>query len=164
MSEYDFFQVSIGTTGPDADEVSYVRSSSGIVNKKPFSQKMSYFGSLSTDAALATDYTRTSLGFASKDNLSDWHAIGKFEQDYDTIDNPFIWGSSIKYVRDDQFIRMGMTKDNGADIAMPKFDVMDTKEVQASGMVAGKNWPSEGWRSFGGKYDFGEYVGGGFTH
>jgi hypothetical protein len=55
---------------------------------------------------------------------------------------------------------------DAASIDKPKFDVMDTKEVSAdaymatvSGVDVYKNYPSEGWRSFGGKYDFLPYTG-----
>ena len=78
--------------------------------------------------------------------------------------NPYLWGSTVKLTRDDQFVRMTMSKESGAEFDPPKFDVMDTKERTAEGMAATsntaiKNWPSEGWRSFGGKYDFLPYQG-----
>jgi hypothetical protein len=79
-------------------------------------------------------------------------------------------GSTVKYTRDDQFIRMGMSRNTGTtaaatEIDQPMFDVMDEKERTAAGINATtnktiKNWPSEGWRSFGGKYDFMPYSGG----
>ena len=55
-----------------------------------------------------------------------------------------------------------MSHDEGAQIDEPGFDVMDQKETMPGGTNAViKNWPSEGWRSFGGKYDFHtEYAGG----
>jgi hypothetical protein len=62
-----------------------------------------------------------------------------------------------------------MSKDTGTSttatyVGVPNFDVMDEKERTAAGIVAtsnytAKNWPSEGWRSFGGKYDFLPYQG-----
>jgi hypothetical protein len=83
--------------------------------------------------------------------------------------NPYLWLNSIKLTRDDQFIRMTMSKDTGTSTAatqvdVPMFDVMDEKERTAVGILATsnytmKNWPSEGWRSFGGKYDFLPYQG-----
>jgi hypothetical protein len=53
---------------------------------------------------------------------------------------------------------------DAASIDKPKFDVMDTDEVTAEGIMADgesvyKNYPSEGWRSFGGKYDYLPYTG-----
>jgi hypothetical protein len=80
--------------------------------------------------------------------------------------------------RDDQFFRMKMehpqtsptllADDNFSSlypagtstyIDDPTFDVMDTDVAQAEGMNAYKNYPTEGWRSFGGKYDFQPYTG-----
>jgi hypothetical protein len=49
---------------------------------------------------------------------------------------------------------MGMTDNRGNSVDLPAHDVSDKDLVDPSGMVAGKNWPSEGWRSYGGKYDF----------
>jgi len=46
-----------------------------------------------------------------------------------------------------------------ADITKPTFDVMDQDEVSADGMDDYKNYPTEGYRSFGGKYDFLPYIG-----
>ena len=120
--------------------------------------------------------------YITKDDLADWkvqtedpglgHNSGlrgtTIEQ------NPYIWGSTVKRFRDDQFFRMTMEHypyrdgledfgDYSADdphyVDKPKHDVMDTDEVQAEGMNAYKNYPSEGWRSFGGKYDFLPYTG-----
>ncbi|RKX64733.1 MAG: hypothetical protein DRP42_05935, partial [Tenericutes bacterium] len=91
-------------------------------------------------------YTRTVAGFAAKDELMN-PIIPSFLQEAERDENPYVLGSSIKRIRDDKFTRMGMGSND-----QPKFDVMDTNEVH-SGMLADKNYPSEGWSSFGGKYD-----------
>jgi hypothetical protein len=136
-----------------------------------------------------TDYTRTELTFISKDDLSDW-AVQTADDGAPygdglrgtTVDyNPYLWGSTVKKARDDQFFRMDMehppTSEHlldatefaslypagaAADIAKPDQDVMDSDMVTAEGLVADslyKNYPSEGWHSFGGKYDYLPYTG-----
>lgn len=147
MSEYNFFQPTIENS----------------------TTKMSNFGANVVGPRMGSDYTRTSLGFADKDNLSDQNVITEDTGMGQNVDgrsiniehNPYLIGSSLKRTRDDQLFRMEMTDNRGTSIDMPKFDVMDRKTLDATGMVAGKNWPSEGWRSFGGKYDFIPYQGGG---
>jgi len=147
MSEYNFFQPTIENS----------------------TTKMSNFGADVVGPRMDSDYTRTSLGFADKDNLSDQNVITEDTGIGQNVDgrsiniehNPYLIGSSLKRTRDDQLFRMEMTDNRGTSIDMPKFDVMDRKVLDATGMVAGKNWPSEGWRSFGGKYDFIPYQGGG---
>jgi len=159
MSEFNFYQIDqTGVVEPDRDADSRTDTSTTI--RRAVNAKISNFGALNVGARMASDYGRTSLDFESKDNLSDWHTITGVEQDADRINNPYILGSTVKLTRDDQFFRMGMSTLKGAEIDAPKFDVADTNVISA-GMTAGKNWPSEGWRTFGGKYDFTPYAGGG---
>jgi len=126
---------------------------------------MSNFGSLNVGLRNSDDYTKTVLSFKAKDESFDWSAVVPPWQFAERNENPHVAGSSVKFVRDDQFIRMGMSKDSGASIDVPKFDVMDTNQSTAEGINLStnanlKNWPAEGWRSFGGKYDFLPYSGG----
>jgi len=153
--------------------------------RRALDMKMSNFGALNIGNRMSIDYTRTELTYISKDNLADWHTItedagpgrllGMRGTNVDV--NPYVWGSTVKKFRDDQFFRMdmehpatssGLLNDDDfaslypagtpADIAKPDFDVMDTNLVH-SGMNQYKNYPTEGWRSFGGKYDFLPYIG-----
>jgi hypothetical protein len=150
---FDSFQIS--HTGVDSD-------TKGVkVQTRDLDMKMSNFGAMNTGARMSSDYTRTTLDFKFKNELEN-PTLPSFWQDAESNDNPLVLGSTVKYTRDDQFVRMGMSKSNGISINQPKFDVMDQKERMPGGLYAIiKNWPSEGWRSFGGKYDFStEYAGG----
>lgn len=167
MSEYNFYQ--IDSTGVDeTDRDTQVRSTSFVPIRRAFDSKISFFGSNSVGIRLSTDITKVSNGFESKDELADYEVITADTGKGETIgaravvidNNPYVSGSTVKKTRDDQLYRIGMYSDKGADISVPGFDVSDTKEI-VSGMTIGKNWPSEGWRSFGGKYDFTPYSGGG---
>ena len=175
---FNFFQIPhTGVEEPDLE--SQTRTDASIPIRRPLDMKMSNFGALAVGPrmAAATDYTRTSLGFKSKDDLADINVItadtgigqNVMLNNVTVNHNPLVWGSTVKYTRDDQFIRMTMSKEAGTSSAAtqvdpPAFDVMDTKLATAEGIVAAtnssvKNWPSEGWRSFGGKYDFLPYSG-----
>jgi hypothetical protein len=169
---FDFFQIPhTGVVEPDL--VSQTRSDVSTTIRRPVGMKISNFGALNVGLRMTSDYTRTGLGFKDKGESEDWAVITEDTGIGQNVrlngvsvnHNPHVWGDTIKYVRDDQFIRMTMTKDTDSiDVNPPKFDVMDTKEVSASAIddlgQPFKNWPSEGWRSFGGKYDFLPYNGG----
>lgn len=160
MSEYNFYQIDqVGVDQPDLD--ANTRTDGSVVIRRAADMKISNFGAGNVGSRMSSDYTRTVLTFQSKDELAEWNTITGFDQDANEFENPYVLGSTVKKVRDDQFFRMGMSNDRGAQIDAPKFDIMDTNLVDAAGMVAGKNWPSEGQRSFGGKYDFEPYTGGG---
>lgn len=190
MSEvfhFDFFQiphVGVEKVAKERDNDTHVRSPETItymgksyyvnpkIRRHP-NMVMSNFGALFVGSKMSHDYTRTDLGFKFKGEFEDvnlWSADTGVGQNVslrgvNVVHNPLVWGSTVKYTRDDQFIRMSMSKDNGAQIDRPAFDVMDEKERTAAGIIATsnssiKNWPSEGWRSFGGKYDFLPYSGG----
>jgi hypothetical protein len=49
--------------------------------------------------------------------------------------------------------KLMMDSRNLRDPEFPATDVMDTKVVQPDTMAAPKKYPTEGWRSFGQKYD-----------
>jgi hypothetical protein len=174
---FDFFQIPhTGVVEPDL--AAQTRSDVNIPIRRPADMKISNFGALAIGARLSSDYTRVNLGFKAKGESEDWNVITEDVGTGQNVGlrgttvnhNPHVLGSSIKYVRDDQFIRMTMSKDTGSTTAAtqvdpPMFDVMDEKERSAAGILVTdnstiKNWPSEGWRSFGGKYDFLPYMGG----
>ena len=161
---FDFFQ--IPATGVEEPElVSQVRTDVNTTIKRSVDMVLSNFGALNVGLRNSSDYTKTELTFKAKDESSDWSKIVPAWQEADRNQNPLVLGSTVKYTRDDQFVRMTMNKDNGASIDLPKFDVSDTKQSSADGIMATtnytlKNWPAEGWRSFGGKYDFLPYSGG----
>lgn len=169
MSEYDFYQ--IDATGVDEPDRVAARTDVNVPIRRALDSKINNFGALNVGAKMAGDYTRTDLNFKSKDNLLDHNVLVEDTGIGQNVGaravtvnhNPYVLGGTIKLVRDDQFFRMSMTNDRGTSIDAPGFDVMDTNVVH-SGMTAGKNWPMEGWRSLGGKYDFTPYVGGGSVH
>lgn len=165
---YNFDNFQIPQTGvEEPDLVAQTRTDVNVPIRRPVGMKLSNFGALSVGAVMATDYTRINLGFMAKDDSSDWSTIVPEWQFAERNDNPMVVGSTVKYTRDDQFIRMGMSTIGGAQIDEPDFDVMDTNVISAEGMVAFTtdpagvkvNWPTEGFRTFGGKYDFLPYVG-----
>ena len=165
-NEFEFYQIPhVGV-----DSTTY-----GVpVKTRDLDMRLSNFGALSVGNRLSIDYTRTdTMAFANKGILEGAAEFGlhALTQDAEMNKNPLVWGSTVKYTRNDEMFKMGMDTDATGDksksypVSFPKFDVMDTNLVKASGVTALKNWPSEGWRSFGGKYDFHEaYSGGGFTH
>ena len=167
MSEYDFYQIdATGVNEPDRE--TDARTNVAVPIRRALDSKVSNFGSTTVGARMSDDYTRTSLDFESKDNLLDHNVLVEDTgmgqnvsgRSINVDHNPYLVGSTVKKVRDEQAFRMGMSDNRGMSIEAPKFDVSDTNVV-SSGMTAGKNWPSEGWRSFGGKYDFMPYQGGG---
>lgn len=184
MNEWNGWQIPhIGVGEPDrAGEES--RTDMSIPIRRALDMRISNFGALWIGNRMAqdVDYTRTQLTFETKDVLAD-HNVQTEDPGLGhnsglrgtTIDqNPYIWGSTVKRFRDDQFFRMNMEhypyrtglEDFGdysaaepASIDKPTFDVMDTDVAAAEGMNLYKNYPTEGWRSFGGKYDYLPYVG-----
>lgn len=157
-NEWSFFQIEPGTIGEG-----WTAGDASQQLREP-SSKMSNFGALNYGARMAFDYTRTTLEFADKDKV-----LELTDEIYDSVqgaeedENPYPLNKTIHRVRDDQFVRMGMSM-GGADplglndapnstIDQPGADVMDTK-VSSGPWVVGINYPTEGWRTFGGKYDF----------
>lgn len=170
---FDFFQIaSTGVEEPDL--AAQTRTNVNTVIRRPINMKLSNFGAGAVGAYLSSDYTRVNLGFKSKGESEDWNVLTEdtgmgsnvVARSISVVHNPLLVGSSIKYTRDDQFIRMTMSRDTDeVNVDPPKFDVMDEKVVTAAGINATdnstiKNWPTEGWRSLGGKYDFLPYAGG----
>lgn len=136
----------------------------GAQQRRSPKMKMSNFGALNYGGRFSFDYTRTDFEFDEKDEMqgADKQGMHSLTQDAEKNKNPLIAGSTVKYVRDDQFVRMGMAM-GGKDalglndapntsIDQPKFDEMDTK-ISHGPWLANINYPTEGWHSFGKKYD-----------
>lgn len=162
MSEWNFFQIEPHTIGDDWAAGAYGHQ------LRSLDMKMSNFGSLNFGTRRSDDYTRVVYGFKEKGimegadafGIHDLRGSGQYEGERDR--NPYVWGGTVKKIRDDQFVRMGMSM-GGKDELMgrdtpnhqvdePSMDVMDTKESHGP-WIAGKNYPTEGWKSFGRKYD-----------
>ena len=137
---FDFFQISAtGPEEPDLTSSGIARSSAGIPIRRELDMKISDFGALNVDGRSATDYTKTVVTFEDKDELSDINVITEDTgigqnvslNEVTVNHNPHVWGDSIKFVKDDQFIRMTMSRETGSTseatyVDTPKFDVMDT--------------------------------------
>jgi hypothetical protein len=132
---------------------------------------MGWFGHMNYGPRMSHDYTRTTLDYKFKDDISHWATLNEdtgigqnvMGRGIAVEHNPLIWGQTRKWTRDDQFVRMRMYTSIGAEIDSPAFDVMDEKRAKAASIILAsnatiKNWPMEGWRSFGGKYDFPAYI------
>jgi hypothetical protein len=154
MSEWEFYQ--IPHTGVDSTTYGVA------VHTRDLDMRMSNFGALFVDARNSVDYTKTTLSFEAKGEMEGAAEFGlhNLVQDGEKNENPLVVGSTVKYTRNDEMFKMGMeTDDSGSKlksygVAFPTFDVMDTNLVSAAGMSTSINYPTEGWRSFGGKYDF----------
>jgi len=168
---FDFYQIpQTGVEEPDRE--TEVRTTAGIPIRRALDMKLSTFGSNFVEIRNSLDYTTLTKGFKSAGELYD---IGQITEDTGmgqnvrlfgvTVNhNPYLLGSTVKWTRDDQFIRMTMSKNTGSSteatqVDPPMFDVMDTKRATAEGILATtnygtKNWPTEGWSSFGKKGDF----------
>lgn len=176
---FDFYQIPhTGVKEPDL--IDQVRFDPHTTTRRALDMKVSTWEDpkVGNRMPASQDYTRVNLGFKDKGESEDINVItadtgrGSNVQlrSVTVVLNPHVKGSSIKYTRDDQFIRMTMSKDTGTELEAtqvdpPMFDVMDTNVATAEGIMAAenhelKNWPSEGWRSYGGKYDFEPYMGG----
>ncbi len=138
-NEYDNFAVDPSTIGQDWK---------GGIEMRPLSNRMSNFGALDQGNRRSDDYTRTTFENAHEENPKAVVGAG-FGTDSGFYDyNPYVWGSTVKKVLDDKLFKMGE-----GGISVFHVDVSDRKEVSASGMLQYKNYPSEGWSSFGRKYD-----------
>lgn len=118
---------------------------------REFDARMSNFGALVGGLRLSSDYTRTSLGSKDKDELMN-PQITEDMSDAAFNFNPLVWGGTLKYTRDDEFRIMGMgarVGDSSHDA--PKADVGDTNLSVDDGTNAPKQFPAEGWHTFGGR-------------
>lgn len=176
---HNFFQIPFtGVEEPELTASGIARTDVNTTIRRSVDMKMSNFGSMEVGNRLTSDYTRTNtMAFKAKGESEDINVLAEDTgigqnvglRGVSVNHNPMLWGSSVKFTRDDQFIRMTMSKDTGSSteatsVDVPMFDVMDERERTAAGIIAtsnytAKNWPSEGWRSLGGKYDFLPYQG-----
>jgi len=142
---WDFFQ--IPAVGVDSTTLGTA------VHSRDLNMRLSNFGALNVGNRLSTDYTRTDLLFKNKDELMNPVITYGVSDDPTRNENPFVWGSTVKRTRDDEMFKMSMDSRRPNGPALPTFDVMDTDVAAAGSMDATKKYPTEGWHSFGGKYD-----------
>ena len=160
MSQWEFYQIPhVGLNEENSPTVG------NPVHTRDLNMRMSNFGALwvaDGTGRSSTDYTKVKYGHEAKGEMEGAAEFGlhNLVQDAEKNENPLVAGSTVKYTRNDEMFKMGMeTDDSGSKlksygVAFPAFDVMDTKFVSAAGMSTSINYPTEGWRSFGGKYDF----------
>lgn len=142
-NEYDHFQFDPGSIGSDW------KGGAAARQLKAPGAKISHFEAMKYGTVRSDDYTRVVFDNAHFENPQRVLGVG-FGVDRGWYNhNPFVWLSTVKRVLDDKMHRMMM-----GSIGVVADDVSDRDEVDASGMQSYKNYPSEGWRSFGGKYDF----------
>jgi hypothetical protein len=121
---------------------------------------MSNYNAMYIGTRRSYDYTRTVAEFSFKQNTKPVVGNGYGTDPAVYIYNPYLWGSTVKKTLDDQGFKMGMSHNYGASLDQPRLDVSDPKESLASGMASFKNYPTEGWSSFGKKGDKAiEYAG-----
>jgi len=146
MGDYNFegFQIPhVGITGEMTGGVA--------AQGREFGGRISNFGALVGGLRMSGDYTRTSLGSKDKDELMN-PPIFESYMDASFNDNPFVWGGTVKYVRNDELRIMGLgarVGDSSHDA--PKADVSDTNLSVDDGTNAPKQFPAEGWHTFGGR-------------
>ena len=149
-NQYDNFSFDPGTIGSD-----WKFGTQPAHGMRPISVRISKWNVNYTGPRDANDYTKTTFGFAFKgtiENPKKVVGIG-FGTDRDNYNyNPFVWGYAVscRRVLNDPMFKM--TEKRGT-VALPNKDVMDQKEVSAASMTAYKNYPTEGYSSFGKKYD-----------
>lgn len=118
---------------------------------REFGARMSNFGALVGGLRNSSDYTRTSLGSKDKDELMN-PVIYEIWQDANFDENPFVWGGTVKRVRNDEFRIMGLgSRVSNTTHDAPKKDVMDRDLMVDDGTNAPKQFPNEGWHTFGGR-------------
>jgi hypothetical protein len=158
---WDFFQIPhVGPREPDLE--SQTRTDTSTTIRRPLDVKISNFGALRVGprSGVTADYTGVTHGFKSADELANpkvTYSVGG--EDPHRVVNPYVWGSTVKKVRDDEFTMQHAGSRRTREPELPAADVMDTKLAKASGMSAPKKYPTEGWHSFGGKYDILPYNG-----
>jgi hypothetical protein len=104
---------------------------------------------------MTSDYTRTNLGCPLKGDIEtppfqdhakhqggEYLGMGESVSRDRVIHNPFIWGYAVAHLRvkADPMFKLG---DGRGNMVKPRHDVMDEKEVKASGMSQYKNYPTE---------------------
>jgi len=163
--QFDNFQLNPNDLGSD-----WVFSGDEVHGKRSPSGKIANYNYYFVGTRMSQDRTRTVLSFASKGNsenpMKGWaghnwsltdgyggHGVDWSVFNYNPYGKQDVWNSSINQnpnfrVTNDWLKITGM---GGIDVVTD--DVMTKDEVEASGMVQYRNYPTEGWSSFGKKGD-----------
>lgn len=137
-NEYDFYQADPGSIGNDwlgGDRAPLLR---------PIGSRMSKYNDMYIGTRRSDDYNRTVYQWKFEQNNP--VALGKgYGTDWAYIEyNPYLLGSTVKKVLDDQGFKMGMSHNTGGDIDLFSRGMSDSYGIDPSGMVSFKNYPSEG--------------------
>lgn len=137
-NEYDFFQFNPGSVGDDWE------GGDRAPQMRPIDSRISNYNAMYIGDRRSDDYTRTVYQWEFGQNKKPERGVG-FGVDAGWYEhNPYVWGSTVKKLLDDQGFKMGMSHDTGVDLDAPNRDVSDKNELDASGMVSFKNYPTEG--------------------
>lgn len=141
-SEYNFFQID--------KPASIGKNWKGGVSMRSPGAKKSNFGSLNEGPRRSENYDLTVFTGAGADTMNPQKEVGvgfgtdRGEYNY----NPYELGSTVLKMLNDKLLMTGL-----GDVEKAQRDVSDKKEASADGMLINKNYPSEGWSTFGKKYD-----------
>jgi len=152
---FDFFQIQPHTVDDNWS------AGNDAASLRQYDARLSNFNAMYRGARMATDRTRTTLDFAKQQNPKEIVGVGFGTDPAEYNYNPYYpLGNSIKRYLNDEAHRMMIQHNaktySGAAHSIFHMDVSDMDEVTAAGIAAGAvflNYPTEGWRSFGGKYD-----------
>jgi len=145
--QFDNFQLNPGAIGSD-----WVFTGDAAVGNAAPNSKMSNYNAYFVGAKMSVDRTRTTLG-SPDPRINPERVIGDgfsgFGVDWSLYNyNPYSKVNPNFRVNNDWLQITGL---GGIDVVTD--DVMDADEVTASGMVQYRNYPTEGWNSFGKKGD-----------
>lgn len=145
--QFDNFQLNPNDIGSD-----WVFSGDAAVGNVSPNSKISNYNAYFVGARMSTDRTRTTLG-GPDPKINPERVIGDgyagFGVDWGMFNyNPYSKINPNFRVNNDWLKITGL-----GGIGVVTDDVMDADEVTASGMVQYRNYPTEGWNSFGKKGD-----------
>ncbi len=151
MSKYNFSFFQIPHTGVSCE------GPLGDQQTRCISGKISNFGALAYGLRDASDYTKLTKGFKSKDELQNpdipyFLPTGNGGNWGNAVNNPYVWGGTTHKVRNDELAVMLLGSRKAMDVSQPKFDVMDTNlvwDTTVSGSDVPLNYPTEGYKEFG---------------
>ena len=141
MADYNFDGFQIAHTGVTGG------MTGGEQQDRCFGVRISNFGALNYGARSDGDYTKIVKGFAKEENP----VIPPFTMGAEYDENPYLWGSTVKKMRNDEFTIMSMGSRRPVDPDQPGFDVSDTNASVDDGTNTPKRFPSEGWHTLGGR-------------
>ena len=115
-NSFELFQIpQTGVQEPELIASGIARTDGSVPIRRPADMKISNFGALGVGNRISTDYTRTdNMVFPAKGNSEDWAAMTQDTgvgqnvagRGVTVVHNPYLVGSTVKFARDDKFIRV----------------------------------------------------------